>query len=61
MAATDEQVQNLTSQVQVLGRVLKASDASVAGSAINEGAPLITNDARLAKFLKEAGYQVEGH
>ncbi len=59
--ATEQQVQELISQAQVLGRVLKASDASVAGFAISEGAPLITDDARLSRFLQEAGYPVEGH
>ncbi|WP_141224997.1 type II toxin-antitoxin system VapC family toxin [Paenibacillus sp. yr247] len=60
-AMTEQEIQQLISQAEVLGRVLKSSDAAVAGSAIKEGAPLITNDARLAKFLNQAGFNVEGH
>jgi predicted nucleic acid-binding protein len=37
------------------------SDAAAAGSAIKEGATLITNDSRLARFLQQAGFKVEGH
>ncbi|MFC5404423.1 IS66 family insertion sequence element accessory protein TnpA [Cohnella soli] len=60
-AATEQEIQQLISQAKVLGRILKSSDASVAGSAIKEGATLITNDARFAKFLQQAGFKVEGH
>ncbi|EGO63757.1 type II toxin-antitoxin system VapC family toxin, partial [Acetonema longum] len=60
-ATTQAEIDNLIQQANALGRVLKASDASVAGSAIKEGATLITNDARLARFLRAVGFKVEGH
>jgi predicted nucleic acid-binding protein len=60
-AATEQEIQSLITQAQLMGRVLKSSDAAVAGSAIKEGASLITNDSRLAKFMQEAGYSVGGH
>jgi len=60
-AASGQEIQELISQAAVLGRVLKVADAAVAGSAIKEGASLITNDKRLANFLTQAGFQVEGH
>jgi len=58
-AATQADIQNLQAQAQVLGRVLSSSDAAVAGSAMREGVPLMTNDQRLFNFLKAVGYPVE--
>jgi hypothetical protein len=58
-AATAEQIAELQAQAQVLGRVLKAKDAAVVGSAAREGVPLVTRDERLLKFMQAAGLPVE--
>jgi hypothetical protein len=58
-AATAEQIQALQAQAQVIGRVLRAKDAAVVGSAVREGAPLITRDQRLLRFLEEVGISSE--
>lgn len=59
-AATDAEIRSLQAQAQVLGRVLKGTDAAVAGSAMREGIPVMTRDERLFKFLRAVGYPVEG-
>jgi RHS repeat-associated protein len=58
-AATELQIAELQAQAQVLGRVLRAKDAAVVGSAINEGATVITRDQQLLKFLNAAGIPVQ--
>lgn len=55
-AATAQQVAQLRSMAQSLGRSLRPKDAAVAGSAINEGAVVITRDERFWKFLRAVGY-----
>ncbi len=59
VAATAEEIQNLQSQATLLGRVLRDKDAAVVGSAVKEGIPIITRDARLLRFLQAAGIPVE--
>jgi hypothetical protein len=54
-AARSGDISALQSQATSLGRVLRTNDASVVGSAVREGVPLITRDQRLLNFLKEAG------
>lgn len=58
-AATSQQIQDLQSQATLLGRVIDSKDAAVAGSALAEGIPLITNDQRLFRFLNSAGLPAE--
>jgi predicted nucleic acid-binding protein len=58
-AATAQQIQSLQEQAGLLGRVISASDAAVAGSAVSEGVTLLTNDKQLFRYLQAAGYQVE--
>ncbi|UFP94207.1 hypothetical protein [Gloeobacter morelensis] len=58
-AATAQQIADLRNQATILGRVIKYKDASVAGSALREGIPLITRDDSLFKFLKAVGVPVE--
>jgi predicted nucleic acid-binding protein len=59
-AASAEQIASLQAQAEILGRVLKAKDAAVAGSALRHNAIIITGDRRFLKFLEEAGIPVEG-
>jgi len=54
-AATKEQIANLQEQAKLLGRVLKSKDAAVAGSAITEGAEILSRDEKFVRFLLEAG------
>ena len=54
-AATNQEIAALQAQAKVLGRVLGAKDAAVAGSAIKESAEITTRDERLLKFLHAAG------
>jgi RHS repeat-associated protein len=58
-AATAEQIEELQAQARLLGRVLRPKDAAVVGSAVREGAPLITRDVRVLRFLLKAGIPVE--
>ena len=58
-AATAEQIDALKQQAEVLGRVLNSKDAAVTGSAVNEGATIITRDEQLIRFLNEAGIPAE--
>jgi RHS repeat-associated protein len=57
-AATKAEIDALQAQAKVLGRALRAKDAAVAGSAINEGATLLTRDDKLFRFLKAVGVAV---
>jgi hypothetical protein len=58
-AATAQQISQLQAQAQVLGRVLRPKDAAVVGSALNEGATIITRDEKLLRFLNAAGIPVQ--
>lgn len=58
-AATEADIRSLQAQAQVIGRVLSASDAAVAGSAMREGVPVMTRDQGFYNFLKAVGYPVE--
>ena len=58
-AATAVEIANLQVRARSLGRVLHYADAEVAASAVREGIPLMTRDARLHSFLRAAGLQVE--
>jgi RHS repeat-associated protein len=60
-AATAEQIAQLQAQAKVLGRVLRGKDAAVVGSAIKEGAVIITKDSKLLKFLNAAGIPARGY
>ncbi|MBX3255088.1 MAG: hypothetical protein KF862_13175 [Chitinophagaceae bacterium] len=57
-AATEEQIKALQAEATLIGRVLRAKDAAVVGSAVNESAVLITRDEKLFKFLKAVGIAV---
>lgn len=59
--ATAEGIANLQSQASALGRVLKAADAAVADSAMQQGLGIITNDLRFSRFLNAIGWPVEGY
>lgn len=43
-----------------MGRVLGVADSRIAASAVREGAPVITNDGRFARFLRAVGIEVGG-
>jgi len=58
-AALATEIAELQTQATLLGRVLAAADASVAGNAIKEGIPLLTRDVRLISFLTAVGEAVE--
>jgi RHS repeat-associated protein len=61
LAASSSEIAALRASASGMGRVLSTSDAAVAGSAIREGATLITNDARLLRFMNAAGYSAIGY
>ena len=54
-AATEAEIKTLREQATLIGRVLRAKDAAVAGSAVKEGAVIITRDEKLIRFLNAVG------
>jgi RHS repeat-associated protein len=54
-AATEAEIQALRNQATLIGRVLRAKDAAVVGSALKESAVIITRDEKLIRFLNAVG------
>jgi RHS repeat-associated protein len=59
-AGSESAAAALRAQAAGMGRALRLLDSRIAVGAIEEGAPLITNDKKFARFLSAIGYSVEG-
>jgi predicted nucleic acid-binding protein len=59
-AGSEASAAGLRAQATGMGRVLGIADSRIAASAVREGAPVVTNDARLARFLRAVGIPVGG-
>jgi predicted nucleic acid-binding protein len=59
-AGSEASAAGLRAQATGMGRALGTADWRIAASAVREGAPVVTNDSRFARFLRAVGIAVGG-